>query len=180
MPALMIAAGSLHRLRRQLDAAGGGMTAAILQEAGHATGKAMHEHWRNRIAERTGLDDAGNLDVRWFGPLLDELFVDRGWGSVAVTLVGERALLLESGDWAEADPSSATAPSCHFSCGCLAAFLGAQAGTPVGVLEVECRSRGDAACRFLAAGPASLIDVQDLVAAGGSWRDAYSADMLPG
>lgn len=180
MSALMITAGSLHRLRRQLDAAGGGMAAAMLQEAGHATGEAMHEHWRNRIAERTGLDDAGNLDVRWFGPMLDELCVDRGWGSVTVTLMGDRALLLESGNWAEADPSSANAPSCHFSCGCLAAFLGAQAGTLVGVLEVECRSRGDAACRFLATSPASAIDIQDLIAAGGSWRDAYPADALPG
>ncbi|MBA2292370.1 MAG: hypothetical protein H0W15_07940 [Gemmatimonadales bacterium] len=180
MPALMITAGSLHRLRRQLDAVGDGTAATILEDAGRVTGEAMHEHWRNRIAERTGLDDAGHLDVRWFGPLLDELCLDRGWGSVAATLMGDRALLLESGDWAEADPSSSTAPGCHFSRGCFEAFLSAQAGTSVRVIEVECRSRGDAACRFLAMSAASLIDVQDLIAAGGSWRDAYPADELPG
>lgn len=180
MPAFTIAAASLHRLRKQLDASGDGMASAVLLDTGHATGEALHAHWRRRIAERTGLDDAGNLDVRWFGPMLDELCRDRGWGSVAVTLVSERALLIESGDWAESDPATANAPSCHFSCGSFAAFLTAQADSPIGVLEVECRSCGDTACRFLASTPAALIDVHDLIAAGGSWRDAYAADELPG
>ncbi len=180
MSALMINARSLHRLRHQLDAAGDGLAATILHEAGQATGEAMHEQWRARIAERTGLDDAGRLDMRWFGTLLDELCADRGWGSLTMTVIGEQALLLESGDWAEAEPKGASVPSCHFSCGCLAAFMSAQAGAEVGVIEVECRSAGDAACRFLVATSASVFDVCGLVAAGGSWRDAYPADVLPG
>jgi predicted hydrocarbon binding protein len=173
MPIFAIAPASLHRLRRRLDASGEGVAATILQEAGFATGEAMHERWRNRVAERTGLDDAGHLDVRWFGPMLDELCIDLGWGSVSVTTLDDSALLLEAGNWAEAEPASSTIPSCHFSCGCLAAFLTAQAGAPIAVLEVECRSRGDDACRFLGASTASLAVVYDLIAAGRSWREAY-------
>ena len=93
--------------------------------------------------------------------------------------MGSRALLLEAGEWSEAEPGGAAHPACHFSCGCLAAFLTAQAGAPIGVLEVECRSRGDDACRFLAGSSASLAVVYDLLAAARSWREAYAAEELP-
>ncbi len=179
MPIFAIAPTSLHRLRHRLDASGEGVAARLLQEAGFATGEAFFERWRNRVAERTGLDDARRLDVRWFGPLLDELCIDLGWGSLTATLLGSRALLLEAGEWAEAEPGGAAHPACHFSCGCLAAFLTAQAGAPIGVLEVECRSRGDDACRFLAGSSASLAVVYDLLAAARSWREAYAAEELP-
>ena len=173
MPVFALAPASIHRLRRRLDASGEGVASAILQDAGFATGEALHNRWKNRVAERTGLDDAGNLDVRWFGPMLDELFTDLGWGSVSVTMVGDTALLLEAGAWAESEAGATTLPSCHFSCGCFASFLTAQAGSSIAVLEVECRSRGDDACRFLAASAATLGEVYDLLAAGRSWRDAY-------
>ena len=180
MPVFALAPASLHRLRHRLDASGEGVASNILQDAGFATGQALHERWRNRVAERTGLDEAGHLDVRWFGPLLDELCIDLGWGSLSLTLIDTTTLLLEAGDWAEAEPSSASAPSCHFSCGVFAAFLSRQAGSPIAVLEVECRSRGDHACRFLAASTATLAVVYDLLAAGRSWREAFAGHELPG
>lgn len=180
MPDFAIAPASLHRIRRRLQATGAGAAAEILQEAGFATGEALFERWRNRVAERTGLDDAGQLDHRWFGPLLDELCVGLGWGSLSVTAIGHHALLLEAGDWAEAEPGSSHHPACHFSAGCFAAFLTAQAGAPLAVLEVECRSRGDDVCRFLAGSAATLAASYDLLAAGRPWRDAFARDDLPG
>jgi hypothetical protein len=151
----------------------------VLQDAGFATGEALFDRWRNRVAERTGLDDATGLDARWFGPFLDELCVDLGWGSITVTALGEQALLLEAGDWAESEPGTSEHPACHFSCGCFAAFLTAQAGAPLAVLEVECRSRNDDACRFLAGSAETLAAVYDLLAAGGSWREAFPVEELP-
>ncbi len=168
-----IAPASLHRLRRDLDAAGIATASRILHEAGFATGQALDARWRNRVAQQTGLDEAGQLDLRWFRPLLDEMCVDLGWGSLTVSELGDDAVLLEAGDWAEALPGSAEVPACHFTAGALAAFLTAQAGAPIAVLEVECRSSGAEACRFLAGSAEMLAVAWDLLAAGGDWRDAF-------
>ncbi len=172
MEAFTIAPASLHRLARELRAAGGGAP-RILHEAGFAAGEMLSARWRNRIAEQTGLDDAGRLDSRWFGPLLDQLCVNLGWGSLSVSELEDEGVVLESGDWAEADPGSATVPSCHFTAGAMAAFLTGQAGAPIAVLEVECRSTGADACRFLAGSSEMLSAAYDLLAAGGDWREAF-------
>lgn len=179
MPDLSIAPASLHRLRRRLDRYGAGEGAAILHDAGFATGESLASAWQARVAERTGLEEPSALDMRWFGPLLDELCVTLGWGSLSVTPLGDAALLLESGDWAEADPQGGASAGCHFTCGCLAAFLTAQAGSPIGVLEVECRTAGNDACRFLAGAEATLGVVVDLLAAGGDWRTAFPDPASP-
>lgn len=176
MPNFAITPASLHRLRHRLEALAPGAAAEILQDAGFLTGGALAERWRNRVAERTGLLDAGLLDARWFGPLLDELCVQLGWGSLTVVPLGDVAVLLEAGAWAEAEPGASRHPGCHFSSGVLAAFLTAQAGTAIGVLEVECRSKGDEACRFIAGAAETLGAVYDLLSAGGDWRDALPAE----
>lgn len=174
-----IAPASLHQLRRSLEAAGPGASAEILHRVGYATGEALYERWRNRVAERTGLDEASRMDVRWFGPFLDELCVALGWGSLTVTPLGQRAMLLEAGAWAEAEPGGTEAPGCHFTCGAFAAFLSALAGQAIAVMEVECRSRGDSTCRFLAGSRGTLDEVQDLQAARRPWSDALLPDELP-
>ena len=179
MLSFAIAPGSLHRLRRSLLAAGPGVAASLLQDAGFATGEALSAAWGERVRERTGVDDAAALDVSQFGPLLGELCRDFGWGTLIATPVAERALLLSSPDWAEAEPISAERPGCYFTCGCLAAFLTAQAEVPLAVLEVECRSSGGNECRFLAGSADTLAAVHDLVAAGRSWRDAFAPGELP-
>ena len=179
MTTFHIAAASLHRLRRRLLAAGPGVAAEILQDAGFATGEAMLESWSARVAERTGVNDSGQLDVTWFGPLLTDLCASLGWGTLAVDAVDERALLLSSPDWEEAELGSTEHAGCYFSCGCFAAFLTAQAGAPLAVLEVECRSCGGARCRFLVGSAETLAGVYDLIAAGRTWREAFAPDELP-
>lgn len=173
MPVFAIAPASLHRLRRRLERLGPVEAAAILHDAGFATGEALAATWQRRVADRTGLADAGALDTRWFGPLLDELCVVLGWGSLTVSVPGPSALMLESGDWAEAEPAAHGAPSCHFTSGCLAAFLTIQAGAPIGVLEVECRTAGHDTCTFIAAAGPTLAAIVDLQAAGGNWREVF-------
>src|SRR3989454_1407749 len=48
---------------------------------------------------------------------------------------------------------------CFFTAGMLADFLGRLSEETVAVMEVECRSRGDARCRFLSATPEVLEKV---------------------
>ena len=170
---------SLHRLRTRLLAAGPGTAADILQESGFATGASLLAAWQRQVADRTALDDPAKLDARWFGPLLGELCASLGWGDLTMHGVGDRALIFSAVHWAEADPGSGEQPGCYFTCGWLAAFLTAQAAGTIAVLEVECRSSGSDACRFLAGSPETLAVVYDLITAGGSWRDAFPAHDVP-
>ncbi len=177
MPSFAIAPASLHRLRRRLQVADPQTTAALLQDAGFVTGDLLAQRWRDLVRRRTGLDEVAHLDREWFAPLLGELCTSLGWGTLEVSSADETQLLLTSADWAEADPDSSTHPSCHFSCGCLAAFLTALAEQPLAVLEVECRSRGDQVCRFLAGSRQTLAEVYDVLAAGRNWRDALAGPL---
>ncbi len=150
-----------------------------MQDAGFVTGEALVGEWREQLQRRTGLTSSAQLDARWFGPLFGEVCAAIGWGTVALEAIGEQAVLLSADAWYESEPDSTEHPGCYFTCGCLAAFLTAEAGAPVAILEVECRSSGDAACRFLAASAETLSSVYDIVAAGGSWRAAFTPPAAP-
>src|SRR6266568_2173452 len=56
----------------------------------------------------------------------------------------------------------------------LADFLGRIADDTVAVMEVECRSKGDARCRFLSAPPNVLDKVYNEMTAGRSYEEALS------
>lgn len=171
MPTLSVSPVSLHRLRRRLTAAGDATAASILHEAGFATGEALAGRWQSYVARRTQLSDHADLDRRWFGPLLGDLCEELGWGRLAIEEFDTGAMTCSSADWAEAEPETTARPSCHFTAGMLAAFFTSLAGTPIGVLEVECRSAGDSGCRFLV-GSAELVGAAyDLMLAGGNWMD---------
>ena len=96
-----------------------------------------------------------------------ELFAARGWGRLEFTALHPALGSLEASDWVEADASDGSLrPSCHFTTGVLANLLGHAAGENVGVLEVECRSRGDLACRFIFGGHDALEAVYQALARG--------------
>ena len=171
MPTLPIAPASLHLLRLRLESEGVD-PAGILTPAGAATGHALAARWTGFVRDRAGLEDAAHLDARWFGPLLQEFLAADGWGDVVTSDLAGTAVLLESRNAAEADPDSATAPGCHFTAGMLAALLGDIAGESLAFLEVSCRSAGDDACAFLVSSAEVIAAASDLLAAGGSWREA--------
>jgi hypothetical protein len=54
----------------------------------------------------------------------------------------------------------------------LADFLGRVSEGQVAVMEVECRSRGDARCRFLAGAPETLGILYDRMAQGSGYLEA--------
>jgi hypothetical protein len=61
---------------------------------------------------------------------------------------------------------------CFFSTGMLADFLGRLSGEPVAVMEVECRSRSDARCRFLSATTETLQRVYEQMTQGKTYEEA--------
>ena len=65
---------------------------------------------------------------------------------------------------------------CFFSAGMLADFLGRLSGEPVSVMEVECRSCGDARCRFLSAAPEVLQRVYEGMTEGRTYEEALSGE----
>ena len=82
-------------------------------------------------------------------------------------------LALDSTAWAEAtDEPGGEFPSCHLTCGLLADFFGRLSDGLVAVMEVECRSRGDARCRFLAGAPETLSALYDRMAQGTGYLEA--------
>jgi hypothetical protein len=94
-----------------------------------------------------------------------------GWGHLTVARLGA-ALAVDSAEWAEAEPDAhTTLPSCHVTAGLLAGLLGRLADEHVAVMEIECRSRGDDQCRFLAGAPDTLQAVYDGATGGRDYRE---------
>ena len=141
---------------------------AILQEAGYAAGEGLYRAF-------AAANNPSDLDADLFAETLSEFFTSGGWGAVTMSPVGTGALALDSSDWAEAEPGTSQTPMCFFSAGMLADFLGRLSDEPVSVMEVECRSRGDARCRFLSATPEVLQRVYEGMTEGRTYEEALSA-----
>ena len=159
-PELAIPVSSLAALRVALaNEVGADAAARALAAAGHAAGDALF----------TQIDDVSDLSETSFWRKLSHLLSARGWGTLAHSDAREGVGALTAGDWVEANPdANAKRPSCFFTTGMLANLLGNAAGAPVSVLEVECRSRGDAHCRFLFGSQEAMQVVYSRVGAGES------------
>jgi len=142
---------------------------AVLQEAGYAAGEGLYEAF-------AAVNNPTDLDADLLADTLSEFFTSGGWGTVTMRPVGTGALALDSSDWAEAEPGTSQTPMCFFSAGMLADFLGRLSGEPVSVMEVECRCRGDARCRFLSATPEVLQRVYEGMTEGRTYEEALSGE----
>ena len=151
---------------------GGEAAAGYLQEAGYAGGAALFEAFHAWSAqhghgapESIPADDFPRLATRFFG--------DLGWGSITMTALSDAVAALDSDDWGEAAPETGLElPSCHLTTGMFADFFGRLAGTPMAVMEVECRSAGSERCRFLLGNAESLHHVFEEMSRGVPYADA--------
>jgi predicted hydrocarbon binding protein len=164
---LVIGRGALRQLHASLMSRAPEQAIAILQEAGYAAGEGLY---RSFAAANSPTD----LDADLLAETLSEFFMSGGWGAVTMSPVGTGALALDSSDWVEAEPGTSETPMCFFSAGMLADFLGRLSGEPVSVMEVECRCRGDARCRFLSATPDVLQRVYEGMTEGRTYEDVLS------
>lgn len=163
---------ALITLRSVLFRDAGGNAAAYLQEAGYAGGPALHQAFVNWCAAH-GLSVPENMAAPEFEQRAGEFFAELGWGMMSVGLLHDSVLTLDAANWAESDPSSVMQfPGCYLSAGLLADFFGRIAGTPLAVMEVECRSMGSERCRFLLGSTETMQHVYEGMTQGVSYDAA--------
>jgi predicted hydrocarbon binding protein len=130
--------------------------AEATRQLGFAAGAAFYdafEEWVGASETR----DTGELDPDGFWDLLSRFFAEHGWGRLEMERIHPAVGSLVSSDWVEAERPEATRhPACHLTTGVLAEMLGRVGGEDLAVMEVECRARGDAQCRFLIGGQPAL------------------------
>jgi predicted hydrocarbon binding protein len=166
----------IHQLRASLERDTGLQAATYLQEAGFAGGEELYALFTGWLSSTRGVAQPDDLDVRYFGEVLADFFAEQGWGRLTATPLGP-VLALDSIEWAEAsDDRHGEYPSCHLSCGLLADFLGRISRDLVAVMEVECRSRGEPRCRFLAGAPETLSILYDRMAQGTGYLEALGVE----
>lgn len=171
---LIIGRGALRQLHASLMSRAPEQAIAVLQEAGYAAGEGTYRAFAAWLPGRVGVDRPEDLDSELLPEVLSDFFAHAGWGTLTISPVGTGALAVDSPDWAEAEPEDAQTPMCFFSAGMLADFLGRLSGEPVSVMEVECRCRGDARCRFLSAAPDVLQRVYEGMTEGRTYEDVLS------
>lgn len=174
-PELAIPVASLAALRHALgQEVGADAAARALAAAGKAAGDALF----SQLApgnDQDGTPSVEGLSEATFWRRLSQLFSSRGWGTLSHSAAHSGVGALEAPDWVEADADArAGRPSCFFTTGVLANLLGNAAGAAVSVLEVECRSRGDARCRFLFGSAAALDALYERVGSGESADSALA------
>jgi predicted hydrocarbon binding protein len=141
---------ALHALRDRVGA-------QALQEAGYAAGEPTFRAFSSWLPQAAGVDQPGELAAPRLAEVLSQFFMSLGWGAVQVTAVGDAAVAVDASAWAEAAPEAQLQyPSCFFTAGLLADFMGRLADASLAVMEVECRSKGDARCRWLVGAPETL------------------------
>jgi predicted hydrocarbon binding protein len=163
----------LHQLRTALERDTGLQAASYLQEAGFAGGEELFAEFSEWLLATRGVERPAELDARYLSEVLSQFFSELGWGTLTVQPLGAAVVALDSAEWAEAsEEGRGEFPSCHLTCGLLADFFGRLSDGLVAVMEVECRTRGDARCRFLAGAPETLSALYDRMAQGTGYAEA--------
>jgi predicted hydrocarbon binding protein len=172
---LALTRDTLTALRTALMRDTGAGAAAYLQEAGYTGGGALFEAFRQWLAGR-GSGAPESLSVDAFQREATDFFRLAGWGSLRVGALHDIVATLDSTDWGEASPGSGLeTPGCHLSAGMFADFFGRVADAPLAVMEVECRSAGNARCRFLLGSADVMSHVYDEMSRGAGYEVAVSA-----
>jgi predicted hydrocarbon binding protein len=170
--ALTIGRAALRQLHVTLLRDAPDVAIAILQEVGFAAGGGVFDAFCAWLPGETGVTRPDELDAGRLNDVLAAFFRAIGWGSMTIAQLGNAALAVDSSDWAEAEPGSADTAMCFFTSGMLSDFLGRLSGEPVAVMEVECRSRNDARCRFLSGSPDTLNAVYEQMSQGRTYAEA--------
>ena len=165
-PRLSLGKATLDQLSTVLEREAPAQSASLLREIGFAAGESLYEGLVESVSHRFGVETPQSLDTRYLGDALAGYFREEGWGNLSTETLAPGFLAIDSPDWVEAAPRDAAVPSCHFSCGMLSDLFTRLGGYPAAVMEVECRSRGEARCRFLVGSPDLLTWMYEGIVAG--------------
>ena len=156
-------------LRAMLFRSDSAAAASSLYEAGYAGGGGLHDAFV-RWCRLKKLPVAENMAASEFAQHASAFFTELGMGALDVGTLHDTAVALDSANWAEAEPSSGMQfPGCYLTTGMLTEFLARVAGSPVSVLEVECRSMGAKRCRFVVGSAETIQQVYEALAQGASY-----------
>ncbi len=158
----------LAALRNAVQASCDGDAAArSLQRAGVALGRAIY-------ADLALAADPARLSAAEFWERALEALRERGWGDFVHRSVHDGAGELATPNGAEVSDRGGR-PDCFLSAGLIAGLLAGVDAGPVAVLEVECRSQGDAECRFLFGGRDAIAAIHAALLRGEAFDDAVEA-----
>lgn len=161
-------------LRSELGKEAGTLpTVHAFHNAGFQAGTAAAEAWASN-----GSGAAADLTQDAFWSKLADFFGTRGWGALEFSARHPAVGILSSVNWAEAGPSDGdgdTDASCSFSTGFLSGLLSELAGGPIAVLEVDCRTRGQAACRFAFGSEVAIHELYGRMLDGADLEGALAA-----
>ena len=150
--------------------------AQALQEAGYAAGEGTFRAFSAWLPRAAGVNHPSELAAPRLADVLSQFFVSLGWGALQVTSIGEAAVAVDAIAWAEATPEAQLQyPSCFFTAGLLADFMGRLAEASLAVMEVECRSKGDARCRWLIGAPETLSALYEHMTQGADYLTVLGA-----
>lgn len=169
---IAVPAAVFDSLRSELAPEAGTLqTVRALHHAGYAAGLAAAS-----AMDREAGGSSFALSQKGFWSTLSHFFEKRGWGRLQHDSPHPAVGVLRSTDWAEAS-SDANDPdaTCSFSTGYLSGLLSQLAGGPVAVLEVSCRSRGDAACEFAFGSETAVHDLYGRLLDGADFDSALEA-----
>jgi len=176
LPLVSLPSGILPTLRHSLERVLGDQAAPLLQEAGFTSGEEVYEAFAEWLTSSLDIREPEGLAADALGEVMSRFFTAHGWGDLSLERLGPAALCLSAPAWAESSgDGEAEIPSCHVTTGMMAAFLGRLADDVVAVMEVECRSRGDSACRFLIGAPETLQAVFEGMSQGTDYEAVLTA-----
>jgi predicted hydrocarbon binding protein len=177
MTDIPLAAASLVALSpRALHALRDRVGAQALQEAGYAAGEATYHAFAAWLPQVAGVEHPADLASPRLAEVLSQFFTSLGWGAIRVTAAGEAAVAVDADQWAEASPEAQLQyPSCFFTSGMLADFMGRIANASLAVMEVECRSKGDPRCRWLVGAPETLTAIYEHMTQGADYLAVLGA-----
>jgi predicted hydrocarbon binding protein len=160
--------------------------ASVRQELEGEAGTLQVVHALHRAGYQAGLTTASTLhreaggdafamsqDEFW--STLQRFFSKRGWGTLSHKPAHDAVGVLTSPNWAEAISGADPDGSCCFSTGLLSGLLSQLAGGPVAVLEIECRTRGDASCDFAFGSEAAIHELYGHLLEGTTLEGALAA-----
>lgn len=171
-PMLTLPANSLGALHRALAQGRSPVEAAqAARQLGFESGAGFYNSLRS-WAGRDG-EDLTVVASETFWRRLSEFFAHQGWGSLEFEQLHPGVAALSSTEWVEAHvEENSSQPTCHITTGMLSDLLGRVIDQDIAVMEVECRSRGDARCRFLVGGPETLDRLYEELRAGQPYSEA--------
>ncbi len=170
---LALPGSALTILRRSLQSEVGPLPTI---HALHAAGYGAGEELAPELFESARPRDLEDLPEADFWALLEAFFLRRGWGRIDHRSPHPAVGVLAASDWAEADEGEEEHQStCAFTSGLLSCLLTEVAGSPVAVLELRCRSRGDGDCEFAFGAEGVIHDLYGALLDGSSFDEALAA-----